>query len=360
MRTTTERPARLRFTVVVLLAIVALSAPASIGAFAAQDTAATLVSRLDLDRYKSNVENLAGFGTRYWNTEGNEQARDWIQGQLESYGYEVQRHGFTASGRRGDMEPKDIDNVYVTKVGADPSRMYIISAHMDSFNTESEDQSFAPGANDDGSGTSVVLELARVFASEDVETDVSIRFILWNAEEIGLVGARNYVEDRRELQGIEDPPGSGNYPEPAWLGVIQHDMMMFDHGMPDQETGEVAAEQSEAADVDIEYDADETADGGAILLAARFLAANARYAAYPAEVGQFMQSTDSVPFSPFVPAISLRENERRNEIGRGADPQWHKNSDVPETYSDADFRLGFAAAQTTTAAIAELAGARIR
>jgi hypothetical protein len=352
----------LRFILVALLAILALSAPASIGALAAQDNAAgTLVSRLDLDRYKSNVQNLAGFGTRYWNTEGNERARDWIQAQLESYGYEVHRHGFTASGRRDDMEPKDIDNVYATKVGtANPDRMYIISAHMDSFNTESEDQSFAPGANDDGSGTALVLEVARVYASQEVVTDPSIRFILWNAEEIGLVGARNYVEDRRELQGIEDPPGSGAYPEPTWLGVIQHDMMMFDHGMPDDETGMVAPEQIEAADVDIEYDADETAGGGAILLAARFLAANARYAAYPAEVGQFMQSTDSVPFSPFVPAISLRENERRNEIGRGADPQWHKNSDVYETYSDADFRLGFAAAQTTTAAIAELAGARIR
>jgi hypothetical protein len=362
MHSSRKKHARRRTAPIILAITLALVAPASIGALGAQsDAAATLVSRLDLERYKSNVENLAGFGTRYWNTEGNEQARDWIEEQLESYGYEVQRHAFTASGRRGNMEPKEIDNVYATKVGtANPDRMYIVSAHMDSFNTESEDQSFAPGANDDGSGTALVLEVARVYASEDVATDVSVRFILWNAEEIGLVGARNYVEDRRELQGIENPPGSGRYPEPTWLGVIQHDMMLFDHGMPDRETGEVAAEQIEAADVDIEYDADETAGGGAILLASRFLAANARYADYPAEVGQFMQSTDSVPFSPFVPAISLRENERRNEVGRGADPQWHKNSDVYETYSDADFRLGFAAAQTTTGAIATLAGARLR
>ncbi len=351
------------FIGVALMTILALVAPASIGAFAAQNNAPeTLVSRLDLERYKSNVRNLAAFGTRYWNTEGNERARDWIQEQLESYGYEVHRQTFTASGRRGNMDAKDIDNIYVTKVGTEnPDRMYIVSAHMDSFNSQSEDQSFAPGANDDGSGTALVLELARVFASEDLETDVSIRFAFWNAEEIGLVGARSYVAARSELRGIEEPPGSGRYPEPDWLGVIQHDMMMFDHGMPDRETGEIAADQIEAADVDIEYDADATADGGAILLAARFLAANSRYAAYPAEVGQFMQSTDSVPFAEAgVPAISLRENERRNEIGRGGDPQWHKNSDVYETYSDADFRLGFAAAQTTTGAIAQLSGARIR
>jgi len=339
----------------------ASSSQTGAGAAQAPDAAQALVDRLDLDRYKSNVENLAGFGTRYWNTEGNERARDWIAEQLASYGYEVQRQAFTASGRRGSMEPKEIENIYVTKVGTvNPDRMYIISAHMDSYNSESEDQSFAPGANDDGSGTALVIEMARVFASADIATDVSVRFALWNAEEIGLVGARNYVETRRELQGIEDPAGSGNYPEPTWLGVIQHDMMMFDHGMPDDETGELAAEQIPAADVDIEYDADATAEGGAIELAATLLMANARYAAYPAEVGQFMQSTDSVPFSEFVPAVSLRENERRNEIGRGGDPQWHKNSDVYATYSDADFRLGFAALQTTTAAIAGLASARIR
>lgn len=326
-----------------------------------QEVARLLVDRLDLERYRSNIETLAGFGTRYWNTEGNEQARDWLQQQLESYGYEVQRHAFTASGRRGDMEPKEIDNVYVTKVGTEhPDRMYLVSAHMDSFNFDSEDQSFAPGANDDGSGTALVLEMARVFASEDIETAVSVRFIFWNAEEIGLVGSRNYVEDRRELQGTEDPPGSGEYPEPTWLGVIQHDMMLFDHGMPDPETEQVADEQIEAADVDIEYDADATADGAAIALAAHLLEANARYGSYPAEVGQFMQSTDSVPFSEYVPAISLRENERRNEIGRGADPQWHRDTDVPETYSDADYRLGFAALQTSTGAVAELSGARQR
>ena len=57
-----------------------------------------------------------------------------------------------------------------------------------------------------------------------------------------------------------------------------------------------------------------------------------------------------------APAISLRENERRDQIGLGSDPQWHKSSDVYETYSEADFRFGFNALQMTTGAIAELAG----
>ena len=87
-------------------------------------------------------------------------------------------------------------------------------------------------ANDDGSGTALVMELARVLSSPDVKTERSIRFALWNNEETGLDGAAAYVAQRRELQGQEQPAGSGKYPEPRWLGMIQHDMMMFDHGMP--------------------------------------------------------------------------------------------------------------------------------
>jgi hypothetical protein len=320
-----------------------------------------VVDRLSFDRYRNNVAQLAGFGTRYWRSAGNRQARDWIEAELASFGYAVQRHPIRVAAPLDQLLDTGADSVYVTKVGTlHPDRMYIVSAHMDSINTESPDHGFAPGADDDGSGTSLVLELARVFAAADIETEVSVRFILWNAEEIGLVGSRTYVRDRQPLQGIEDPPGSGRFPEPHWLGIIQHDMLLFDHGLPDPATGMVADRQIADADVDIEYDAANTAGGGAMVLASMLLAANARYGTlYPAEVGQFMCCTDSVPFAPFVPAVSVRENERRAEIGRGANPHWHKSSDVFATYREEDFRLGFTALRMTGGALAELAGARI-
>ena len=59
----------------------------------------------------------------------------------------------------------------------------------------------------------------------------SIRFALWNNEETRLSGARAYVEQRKALQRIESPAGSGQYPEPKWLRMIQHDMMLLDHGV---------------------------------------------------------------------------------------------------------------------------------
>ena len=54
------------------------------------------------------------------------------------------------------------------------------------------------------------------------------------------------------LQGKENPPGSGRYPEPKWLGMIQHDMMMCDHGMP-RADGTMSPEQRPEADVNIEF-----------------------------------------------------------------------------------------------------------
>ena len=59
-----------------------------------------IVERLSLDRFKDNIARLAGFGTRYWRSQGNRQARDWIEGELASFGYDVQRHDVRASRRR--------------------------------------------------------------------------------------------------------------------------------------------------------------------------------------------------------------------------------------------------------------------
>ena len=250
--------------------------------------------------------------------------------------------------------PGPVDEVYCTKWGATrPGEMYIIGAHMDGIG-------YGAAANDDGSGTALVMELARIFSSPDVVTDVSIRFALWNGEEGGLHGARAYVYQRQNLQGKEDPPGSGKYPEPKWLGMIQHDMMMFDHGMPGPD-GKLPPEQRREADVNIEFQENSKMAAESQKLAWHFRSANERYATdYPATVGNHMQSTDSVPFQDIIPAISLRENERRDHVGFGWDPNWHQPTDVFPTYSDKDFRLGLNAAQTTLAAIAQLAGAKIK
>jgi hypothetical protein len=92
-----------------------------------------------------------------------------------------------------------------------------------------------------------------------------------------------------------------------------------------------------------------------------FQVANEKYATeYPATVTSHMTNTDSTPFQDVAPAISLRENERGTQIGNGWDPHWHQPTDVYATFSDKDFRLGLNAAQTSLAAVAQLAGATLK
>jgi hypothetical protein len=231
--------------------------------------------------------------------------------------------------------------------------MYIVGAHMDG-------RGWGEAANDNGSGTALVMELARILSAPDVQSERSIRFILWNNEETGLDGARAYVEQRTGLQSIETPAGSGRYPEPTWLGMIQHDMMLFDHGMR-RADGSIGATQRPEADVNIEFQSTSRFAAAATALAFAFRDANEKYATdYPAAVGNHMTNTDSTPFMDFTPSISLRENERGMQIGAGWDPHWHQPTDRYTTFSDSDFRLGLNAAQTTLGAVSRLAGVTLK
>ncbi|MEO6279609.1 M28 family peptidase [Roseateles sp.] len=402
------------------LAAACLTASAQLQPVDAADPVAPLVNQLDLDKYKATIKGLTQFGDRRQGTARNRAALDWIEAQLKSYGCmntERLRYDFTEPVKRGPVQLQPVraggpaaqgggtlfgkrapigvntdpmaqpdeklrslnteqtppgtsprESVYCTKVGTTrPDEMFIVSAHMDGIG-------FGEAANDDGSGTALVMELARVFNAPGVATERSIRFILWNNEETGLNGAYAYVAQRKDLQGIESPKGSGRYPEPTWLGMIQHDMLLFDHGMPvpkldaagkpvldarGQPVYTAPKDQRAEADVNIEFQVNAKQADGAAKLAWALRAANEKYATdYPAAVGNRMTNTDSTPFMDWVPAVSLRENERGMQIGAGWNPHWHQPTDLYSTYSDKDFLLGLNAAQTTLAAVAQLTGAK--
>jgi len=314
---------------------------------AADSAVKDVVDRLDFESYKGLIKGLTQFGDREQGTERNARANDWIEAQLRSWGYATERVKYEYRPRV-DAPPEPREQVYATKIGTTtPGEMYIIGAHMDG-------RGGGEAANDDGSGTALVMEIARVLASPDVRTARSVRFALWNNEETGLNGARAYVEQRAALQGIEEPRGSGRFPEPKWLGMIQHDMMLWDHGNP------VTWQQALDADVDIEFQLNSAKATESARLALDLLNANRLFATdHPAVMSNAMSNTDSTPFMDLVPAVSLRENRRLYETGRGANPHWHRPTDLFVSFTDADFRLGFNAAQTTLGAVARLVEARI-
>jgi hypothetical protein len=301
-----------------------------------------IVERLDFNSYKNIIRGLTQFGDRQQGTERNARAVDWIEQQLKGWGYTTERVKYEYQG-----SPRE--EVFATKVGATvPGEMYIIGGHMDG-------RGGGEAANDDASGTALVMEIARILAAPDITTTRSLRFALWNNEETGLNGARAYVDQRRALQGIQNPPGSGRYPEPKWLGMIQHDMMMWDHGNP------VTWAQARDADVDIEFQLNSAQAEASAQLALKLLNSNRKFATdYPAVMSNAMSNTDSGPFQDFVASVSLRENRRLYETGNGANPHWHQPTDLFVSFTDADFRLGFNAMQTTLGAVALLVEARIR
>ncbi|MFG6119879.1 DUF4910 domain-containing protein [Thalassobacillus sp. B23F22_16] len=85
----------------------------------------------------------------------------------------------TSTNIIASKSPKHVDNPEIVHV----------TAHFDSV-------PYAPGANDNASGTSVVLELARILKSYPV--DKELRFAFFGAEEIGLVGSEHYVSELSE------------------------------------------------------------------------------------------------------------------------------------------------------------------
>ncbi len=293
-----------------------------------------LVDQLSIGRFRQTMIDLSTIPwfpgettpSRHWSTFGNLMAVDYIKTKLESYGYT----NVTLDPYLYDGQARK--SIYATKMGTvEPTQMYIVSGHMDSNNLA--DVTNAPGFDDDGSGTALVLELARVFAK--TRTDISVRFILWNNEETGLDGSTAYATDHLALQGT--------LTEPTWLGVIQHDMILFD--------------RFPVPDADVEYQTKYDFGGQAIALANFVCGAMARYGSMPCEVGDNMDFTDSVSFQEHTASISVRENQRVAEIGEESNPHWHKPTDRLDTFTQADIQFGFNIVKMTAGAVAELVNA---
>lgn len=148
---------------------------------AADPQIAAMVSQVNAQRLQSVVQDLQDLGERFaWS--GGYQAATLLVDAFEAIpGLQVSTHFFDSGYS---------DNVIAELPGqVDPDVIYMIGGHYDSFVYSGSN---APGADDDASGTSSVLEIARILSQYAFK--YTIRFAAWSAEEEGLIGSDAYCD----------------------------------------------------------------------------------------------------------------------------------------------------------------------
>lgn len=151
-----------------------------------------VVKRINTDNIYEHISYLSEtIGPRVAATDSELETVAYLVDQFERFGYdnvEVQPFEWSSRGRSGISY-----NVSATKrpnnANQDTGQIVIVGAHHDSVPG-------SPGANDDASGTGVMLELARVLGNTPVTTEV--RFVAFGAEEVGLLGSRHYASQMSE------------------------------------------------------------------------------------------------------------------------------------------------------------------
>ena len=149
--------------------------------------------------------------SRKWSHEGNALAARYIYAKLKDYGYDTELRFYdTSKGFKGE-------NVLAISEGAEnPDKFIVFSAHYDSM---SDPETLAPGADDNGSGVATVLEAARIF--KDYRHKNTIIFALFDFEETGPMGSWIYADSLKQA-GVTD------------LRCVNVDMMGYSR--PDDDT----------------------------------------------------------------------------------------------------------------------------
>ena len=140
----------------------------------------SIVSNYNSDTILNYLTHFENLGVKEIGTSELQNTQDWIVSKYNEFGYNnITLQSFTYSGQ-------STANVVVKKEGCVfPDKYVIVDGHYDTKN--------GPGTNDNGSGTSIILEMARVL--KDVQTKYSILFIHFSGEEDGLKGSIDYVNN---------------------------------------------------------------------------------------------------------------------------------------------------------------------
>ena len=189
---------------------------AAAGKMALDPRIAEALKQVSSARIQANIEKLVSFGTRLTLSaqdadsikagRGIGAAREWIKSEFEKYSkdcggcLEVKLDTFTEQPADRIPQATVLNNVYAVLKGTDPEsakRMVLVTGHYDSRNSDTFDaRGDAPGANDDGSGTAVSLECARVLSK--LKFPGTIIFLTVAGEEQGLNGSAHFAKMAKE------------------------------------------------------------------------------------------------------------------------------------------------------------------
>lgn len=141
---------------------------------------ADIVAQSSYDTLVNNLTTFENLGVKEISTSALLNTKDWILNKYSDFGYlDVAQQDFLYIGETAT-------NVIATKIGCKyPDQFIIIGAHYDTKN--------GTGTNDNGTGTVLLLEIARLL--KDIQTEYSIKFIHFSLEENGLIGSQRYVSE---------------------------------------------------------------------------------------------------------------------------------------------------------------------
>ena len=209
-----------------------------------------MISEINSDSLKAHIQKLVSFGNRSTlsttidSKKGIGAARAWVLSRFQEFAKQSDGR-MTAKidswTQKADTKRVDVDtqmgNVIATLKGSDATddRIFLVSGHIDSRVSNVMNRTDdAPGANDDGSGTAAVIELARVMAK--AKFPATVIFLVVSGEEQGLLGAEHFAnqafEDKTNIEGIlnNDIMGSNNSNE---TNIIDNTRVrVFSEGLP--------------------------------------------------------------------------------------------------------------------------------
>jgi len=147
-----------------------------------------LVDKVSKPSFEATLMHLASYHTRLSTSDDYHSSAIWVREQLNLMGYSTAIEPVAILG-----QGQQSYNIYGEKKGisSESRDIVVVTAHLDSVNHEDGPLGSAPGADDNGSGSAGLLEIARVF--RDHKTQQDLRFIFFGGEEQGLIGSKQYV-----------------------------------------------------------------------------------------------------------------------------------------------------------------------